>query len=108
MLVIFEKYDWPGNVRELKNLLEYCIAFVKDDIVLPETFPGWFKNNIVYSDKPAAEKKHMLSMEAAEKSYIEKSLLLYGNSTRGKREAAKSLGISLATFYRKLKKYNLE
>lgn len=29
-------YDWPGNVRELKNCITRAMAFVEEDIILPE------------------------------------------------------------------------
>jgi DNA-binding NtrC family response regulator len=29
-------YDWPGNVRELKNCLIRAMAFVEDDLILPQ------------------------------------------------------------------------
>jgi sigma-54 dependent transcriptional regulator, acetoin dehydrogenase operon transcriptional activator AcoR len=102
----FTKYDWPGNVRELKNLIEYCVAFATDNFITFEILPGWFKEVIVYttdtrdSTKPAFAK-------SSEKDSIEKFLMLYGNSTKGKMETAKVLGIGLATLYRKIKKHNL-
>lgn len=105
--IMLPKYNWPGNVRELKNLMEYCVAFAKEEITY-ETLPEWFKKSLICSHYSAPPKDESLSMDSAEKSYIEKSLLLHGSSTKGKVEAAKSLGISLATLYRKLKKYNLE
>jgi len=102
----FIKYDWPGNVRELKNLIEYCAAFATDNCITFESLPSWFKNDIVYeTDKNNSTR--VTSVKSAEKDFIEKSLMLCGNSTKGKKEAARSLGISLATLYRKIKKYNL-
>lgn len=107
VFIMLQKYDWPGNVRELKNLFEYCVAFAKDEISFG-TLPDWFKQSLICSQSSVPKIDNTLSMDSAEKNFIEKSLLLHGSSTKGKIEAAKALGISLATLYRKLKKYNLE
>lgn len=82
ILCLMEKHDWPGNVRELKNLIEYCVAFTKENQINYESMPDWFKNSMVYSDD-ASEHSKTSSMESAEKSFIEKSLTLYGKSTHG-------------------------
>jgi len=106
--LIMQKYSWPGNVRELKNMIEYCCAFAKKDEITYETLPEWFKKSLICTHYAADQIDDTLSMDSAEKSFIEKSLLLHGSSTKGKVEAAKALGISLATLYRKMKKYNLD
>ena len=33
------RYDWPGNVRELENALEYAVAVCRGQTLLPEDFP---------------------------------------------------------------------
>ncbi len=103
---LFLKYEWPGNVRELKNLISYCVAFSRDDCITVESLPDWYKEGVMLTSN---EKNltRAASIASAEKSFIEKSLILYGASTKGKMEAAKALGISLATLYRKLNMYNL-
>lgn len=47
-------------------------------------------------------------MDKVEKQSIIKALSLYGNSYEGKKKVAKGLGISLATLYNKINKYNLD
>jgi DNA-binding NtrC family response regulator len=34
------RYPWPGNVRELENALEFAVAVCKGQTVLPEDLPG--------------------------------------------------------------------
>jgi len=102
----FAKYKWPGNVRELKNLIEYSVAFAINNYITFESLPRSFKEHIIYeADKNNSTE--VTSIKSAEKDFIEKSLILYGNSIKGKKEAARTLGISLSSLYRKLKKYNL-
>jgi DNA-binding NtrC family response regulator len=33
------RYDWPGNVRELENALEYAVAVCRGQTLLPEDLP---------------------------------------------------------------------
>jgi len=103
---LFKNYTWPGNVRELKNLIEYGAAFTKDDCVVPESLPAWFKENAAHGTGTKDFQKTLFA-KPSEKDFIEKSLMLCGHSTKGKMEAARLLGISLATLYRKIQKYNL-
>lgn len=35
-LELMADYDWPGNVREFKNCLTRAMAFVEDDLILPQ------------------------------------------------------------------------
>lgn len=104
---LIKKYEWPGNVRELKNIIEYGAAFTKDDCVVPDSLPGWFKENAFHATD-TDDSRQSLSTKSSEKDFIEKSLMLCGRSTKGKMEAARLLGISLATLYRKIQKYKLQ
>ncbi len=92
-------YSWPGNIRELENALEHGATLawaeergqmeVKD---LPET---------VQFATMASNKGHDLkeAVHRFEKEYISSTIRRLGGS---KEEAAESLGLSLATLYRKL------
>jgi len=95
----FEEYYWPGNVRELKHLIEYSVIMSKNDIIeprdLPEDLYGYFKLN---------HNNNKLSCNNDEKTEILKILeKVKWNKTR----AAKLLGISRRTLYRKLSKYKI-
>ena len=46
--------------------------------------------------------------EEVERQYIQEKLSSYGDSLEERKKVALSLGISLATLYNKMKKYNLE
>ena len=47
----------------------------------------------------------VVSLRRAEQAAIENALAIYGVTTEGKRQAAKALGIGLATLYRKLEQF---
>lgn len=94
-------YSWPGNVRELKNVIERSIVLAEGPILTPADFPEKFQR-----EGPAKEIPKL-------KDYLgdyEKGLLLqiYNSHNKNKEETARSLGIDLATLYRKFKKYGIE
>lgn len=86
-------HDWPGNVRELENAIECA--------VVKSTGP-----EITLSDLP--ERLRNAPQAGEERQRLAAALSQYGSDVDGKRRAAVSLGMSLATLYRKMKKYGLE
>lgn len=100
---ILTLYDWPGNVRELENIIEYMINMMNEDGILNKyTLP----ENILYG-KEEEKVSIIQTIDNLEKNEIKKSLEVYGETTESKKIIADKLGISLATLYRKLTKYNL-
>lgn len=96
-----QKYAWPGNVRELENALECAvIRMAGKEIDLPD-LPSKIR-----SEQSVAEIKGGPG-ELPEISAIRQALEIHGNSVQGKVIAAESLGISIATLYRKIHKYHL-
>ncbi|MBU5438087.1 sigma 54-interacting transcriptional regulator [Tissierella sp. MSJ-40] len=95
-------YDWSGNIRELENTAEYSVNMLKnDEIISIEHLPS----KILASRKPNIEIK--ITLDDVERQLIEEYLNTYGSSLEGKKKAAEKLGISIATLYRKIKKYNI-
>jgi two-component system, NtrC family, response regulator HydG len=93
-----QAYFWPGNVRELENAIERAAVFCKDGLILPEDLPS----HIVHSRsmRDGAADPLTRTLEQMEQAHIHAVLeLTGGNRTR----AAKILGISPTTLWRKLK-----
>lgn len=102
---ILLKYPWPGNVRELENAVEYAINFCPNNSdITEEVLPQWlFAQNF-----PNTFPENYLSkIETSEKQIIEEALLKVGSSLEAKKQIAANMGISIATFYRLLRKHNL-
>lgn len=96
-------YHWPGNVRELENTVEYMINMMEGDGVLnKDTLP----ENILYG-KEDEKVSTIQTIDDLEKKEIKKALEVYGESTDAKKIISDKLGLSLATLYRKITKYNL-
>ncbi|UUV17263.1 sigma 54-interacting transcriptional regulator [Fusobacteria bacterium ZRK30] len=102
---ILMSYEWPGNVRELENVVEFMINLSDESgIITKDLLP----DNLISEEKSAVNiLESVLTIADAEKILIENAIKKYGNNTSGKKEAAKELGIGIATLYRKVEKYNI-
>ena len=95
-------YSWPGNIRELRNTIEYCMNMIEETeakIELKHLPPKFLKNKEDLDDKK--------TLKEFEKENIINLIKIYGDNLEAKKIISKSLGIGIATLYRKLKKYNL-
>lgn len=102
-LAALRSYNWPGNVRELENTIEFMVNMMEEDGVLSvETLPRSITAAAVVAvTQPTGE---VLPLSVVEQREIARALTVYGSDTAGKQRAAKSLGIGIATLYRKLEK----
>jgi two-component system, NtrC family, response regulator HydG len=93
------RYDWPGNVRELENAMEHAAVLCVHSLILPEHLPS----HIVHAGATpqAAVADRSRSLAQVEQAYLEAVLeSTHGNQT----QAARILGISTTTLWRKLKR----
>jgi len=98
---LLRRYHWPGNIRELKNILERGLMLAGGSILNPSHFVG-----LDLQTSESLTKNHEASsMELAEMTHIKSIVEQCGGDTTA---AAKILGISRPTLYRKLKKYNIK
>jgi len=92
-------YNWPGNIRELRNSVQYAMARLDSDTLLPVHLDGFFlqPENIIPNDSSEYAEQRLSDIENA---HILKALK---SNNGNKVQTAKVLGISRATLYRKLK-----
>ena len=120
VLDCLRQYPWPGNVRELENVVEFMVNMMGTDGVLDEkTLPrevrergGKSEENNSSSDGEEDERtvhsetgrgpEEVLTLKELEQRAIHQAIARYGDTTQGKKEAARQLGIGLATLYRKI------
>ena len=98
-------YSWPGNVRELQNVIEYSINMSNSSLLNLDIIPNNIKSK--YYDEKSNKCEDIRTLEDLEKEEISKALNKFKHYKKDKELVAKSLGISRATLYRKLEKYNL-
>ena len=97
-------YDWPGNVRELKNCAEYLCFTVETDDVGEHHLPPEILAGRIEAPEPPAPAEEPENLGALERGFLVKTMRMFqGNAV----EAAKSLGVSRSTLYRKLKKHGI-
>jgi len=96
-LSILLSYDWPGNVRELENALEYAVNIEGSTAITQSSLP-----DILIKKNYTSRIQMRDEVKETEFSAIKSALDKHGWDVKGKKEAAKELGIGLRTLYRKL------
>lgn len=108
------EHPWYGNVRELENTVEFMVNMNEEDGQLSlDTLPRDFfaaTKGVIHAQQVAKPCAHtddeVLPLCEVERREIEKALHAFGESTEGKRKAARALGIGLATLYRKMDEFS--
>lgn len=108
VITFFTKYDWPGNIRELRNVIDFamCMADENEQIDFSHLPDIMRKQRRLYEGETKVYPLYE-AVEAAERSILETALHASGTTVEERQEVAKMLGISLATLYNKMKKYNM-
>jgi two-component system response regulator AtoC len=101
------QYDWPGNVRELENCIERAVALGDGKTIdlsdLPPTIAS-ASPSAELAESTIAGPVSSTDLEDIERATIER---VFEQVKGDKAMAGKMLGISRATLYRKLKRYNI-
>ena len=101
------QYDWPGNVRELENCIERAVALGEGKIIDVGDLPPAVLSAAPVAEIPAAPLQGLLSSNDLEDIERATILRVFEQVNGDKVIAGKMLGISRATLYRKLKRYNI-
>ncbi|BBO66281.1 hypothetical protein DSCA_02110 [Desulfosarcina alkanivorans] len=111
----FEGYAWPGNVRELRNFIEYGVNFCPPGLLTLEHLAHRFENLLPVaggtepdSGREMDERKADVvrlyhARKSVELDQVMRALAIHGSTVKGKKSAARQLGISLSTLYRILR-----
>jgi len=122
------EYDWPGNVRELENVISVTTALAEDNELSYESLPSSYGMRRSLENKAAAPAnaapEFRLKAEAMRKVSIEgkndydpetpwkeyeKLIFAKAYQSHGSNPAktAEALDVSIATFYKRIKDYDL-
>ena len=97
-IAALERHTWHGNVRELRNVVERSLIMADGERLSADTLSPEFRAG-------AGAPPDSLALDALERHHILKVLeYAKGNKT----EAARLLGIGIATLYRKLESYGVK
>ena len=95
-----EKHNWPGNIRELQHSVERAVIMSESHVLEPNDF---FLSQMD-DDKSAHVAGITTNLEETEKILIRKVIDKHGGNIS---KAAKELGLTRASLYRRIEKYGL-
>ena len=99
-LARLEKHNWPGNIRELQHSVERAVIMSESNILQPSDF---FLTPV--DDNPSDEiSTNNMNLEETEKMLIRKVIDKHGGNIS---KAAKELGLTRASLYRRIEKYGI-
>lgn len=88
-------YQWPGNVRQMRNVIDSAVVMAEGDTILPEDLALRGVDG---------DELETLRIDFWERKLIQQALQRTSNTVP---EAAKLLGMSRATLYRKIEEYGI-
>lgn len=114
---LLQAYRWPGNIRQLENVIERAVNITDTNIITVQHLPLELQSHLYLDRQVMCESRrpsnpsndlpsevHHFNMNSNGEDLIRASLKeCHGNVT----EAAKLLGISRRTLYRKLDKFEM-
>jgi DNA-binding NtrC family response regulator len=99
LISFFKEYHWPGNIRELQHAIERGVIMSDGKTLKPEDF-----SFLQLQQEAEAAKIPTLNLDDVERSAVEKAMNKHeGNISK----AARELGLTRASLYRRLEKYGL-
>jgi transcriptional regulator with PAS, ATPase and Fis domain len=103
------EYEWPGNVRELENCIERAVALGNHESIDVEDLPPGLQA-VALPPSDGGETTVSGSYTSTDLEDIERvTIQRVFDQVHGDKElAGKMLGISRATLYRKIKRYNIQ
>ena len=93
-------YQWPGNVRELQHAIERAVIMTENEQLEKEDFFFLMASN---QELPVSQSDNF-NLDEIEKNVIHRAIEKHsGNISK----AAKELGLTRASLYRRLEKHGL-
>ncbi len=96
---VFMEYPWPGNVRELEHVLEHALILCKQKMITIDTMPESLKEFI------GTKNIRLQEIDIDDPQTI---LHVLEKAKWNRAEAARQLGISRSTFYRKIEELRIK
>jgi NtrC-family two-component system response regulator AlgB len=93
-------YSWPGNLRELRNVVERAVILASGDEIQPVDLPEEFHGQ---SEDSAVRPGHFVTIDRLEEEHIRRVVAKVDSLD----QAARIMGIDIATLYRKRKRLGM-
>lgn len=105
------EYSWPGNVRELANAMEYAVAVSRIETILPEDLPEELRTPTPVASQPETQRATFAGPEVhiQERGPADAEQLVAALDAHhwNRSRAAKALGLSRSTLWRKMRELRL-
>jgi len=101
LLEVLCEHDWPGNVRELRNVLSRILALSSDKLLDAHALQGGLRSHHPVR-RQETERYELRNLRDNERKLILDAVAATGGSAT---DAARAIGISRATIYRRLRSY---
>jgi len=104
VLDVFMQYRWPGNIRELINVIEYAFVLCPEGDISIAHLPAQMLGQQPSHVQLASKTSRKLSTGDMRQELIQALQAAGGN----KSEAARRLGISRVTLWKRIKKFDIQ
>ncbi len=103
---LLRSYAYPGNIRELESIVAHAVIMCDGNIITPHDLPDSVRMSVgMRLSLPDYAPDRVPPLSEIEQQAIRSTLeRVQGNQT----EAAKALGISRSTLWRKMKEYGID
>ena len=100
VMALFTRYRWPGNIRQLENILEHAFVVCRHKVISPRELPSDFMPGAAAGPSNGGKADGSEEIRAIREALEQ--------AEHNKSEAARLLGISRRTLYRKLEQHKIE
>jgi two-component system response regulator HydG len=106
VIAMLEAFPWPGNIRQLENVVQQAVLISSGPELLAQHLPPLVQNYFLERREPPRGARFSLARrrEESERTVIERAL---EESSFSRTRAARLLGVSRVTLYKKMRKYDL-
>ena len=98
-MALFTRYHWPGNIRQLENILEHAFVVCRNNVITPRELPSDFMPGAAAGPANGGKVDGSEEIRAIHEALKQ--------TEYNKSEAARLLGISRRTLYRKLELHKI-
>lgn len=101
---LFSQYQWKGEVRELENVIERAVIFCDGEFIGLDHLPEYMRpagESVLVSSGHGSLKDAVRNFE---RQFIQQTLAA---CKQNKEAAAKVLGVSLSSLYRKIEELQI-
>lgn len=101
IMAVLRAYSWPGNVREIRNVIENLLLTSSAELVTLDELPAELLTGTAAAVAPPVQEPSGRLEETERLAIVRAVQGAHGNLA----QAARSLGVSRSTLYRKLELY---